>query len=224
MSQPTILVFASGTATGGGSGFEKLVESIGLGVLDANIVGVVSNHEQGGVRSLADKFHIPFYFFLNTDSTECYQQIATDSDADFFALSGWIKYVKGLNLATRFNPRTVFNIHPGLLPGFGGKGFHGHHVHKAVMEAFGRGEVKHSAVCMHFATDGYDEGPVFFRHAVAIRDTDTPDSLGKRVNRFEHMYQPYITNLVVHEKIRWDGVDPASLVVPNGYEIDRSER
>ena len=223
MTRPKILVFASGSPTGGGSGFEKLVLASRDGSLAADIVGVVSNNYHGGVCSRATKLGIPFIHLPKPWTADAYQRIAEASEADFFALSGWLKLVAGLDLATPFNPRTVFNIHPGPLPDFGGPGMHGHHVHEAVMAAYGRGEVSRSAVSMHFVTEAYDRGPVFFRYHVPIREDDTAETLGERVNRKEHFWQPHITNLVASGRIYWDGIDPASLTVPDGYSIDRGD-
>lgn len=218
--KPKLFVFASGTATNGGSGFGNLVRCARGGILDVNIVGVASNHENGGVRKRADKYAIPFVHLAGPWDASCYQQIARDSRADFFALSGWLKRV------VRLDPRFTFNIHPGPLPEFGGAGMYGHHVHEAVMAAFHRREaacreVVCSAVTMHFVTSEYDQGPVFFEKEVKIWTHDTPDTLGRRVNEFEHCYQPIITNLVVHREIRWDGVSPSSLKLPFGYKIHR---
>ncbi|MBI2642299.1 MAG: hypothetical protein HYW97_00410 [Candidatus Wildermuthbacteria bacterium] len=220
MSRPKVLVFASGSAEGGGSGFEKLVLASKGGLLEADIVAVVSNHANGGVRVRADKLGVSFLHFVKPWTGEAYQKFAVESGADFFALSGWLKLVVGLDPATRFNSRTIFNIHPGPLPDFGGPGLYGHHVHEAVIAAFRRREITYSAVSMHFVTGEYDRGPVFFRCNVKINADDTPDSIGTRVNQQEHIYQPKITNMVVKGLIRWDGIDPNSLEVPSGYSIE----
>ena len=127
--------------------------------------------------------------------------------------SGWLKPVRGLDT------KTTFNIHPGPLPEFGGTGMYGHHVHAAVLEAFHRGRLTHSAVCMHFVTSRYDEGPVFFRHPVPILENDTLETLGQRVNEAEHKFQPMITDLIVRGEISWDGKNPDSLRVPAGYRF-----
>jgi len=118
--RPKLLVFASGSAEGGGSGFENLVASSRKGVLLAEIIGVVSNYMDGGVRARADKLAIPFYHFPKPWDAEAYQRITRASRANFFALSGWLKLVVGLDPNTNFNSRTVSNIHPGPLPKFGG--------------------------------------------------------------------------------------------------------
>ncbi len=213
MYKPRLLIFASGTATGGGSGFENLVRASRVtgGDLSADIVGVVSNHESGGVRERADKLGVPFIHFPRPWFAECYWKIAQESHADFFALSGWLKRVVGLP------PRTTVNIHPGPLPKFGGDGKYGHYVHEAVMAAFRRGEITHSAICMHFVTPEYDRGPLFFQYKVKIREDDTPESLAERVNQHEHMWQSTITDLVVRGVISWDGVNPESLRYPAWY-------
>jgi phosphoribosylglycinamide formyltransferase-1 len=213
VSKPKLLVFASGTEGGGGSGFETLGIGAREGVLDAEIVGVVSNHKDGGVRRIADKFGIPFFYFGPPWSYVGYVLFARESGAEFFALSGWIKKVEYLD------PRVTFNIHPGPVPTFGGRGMYGHHVHERVMQAYRAGIITHTMVCMHFVTKQYDEGPCFFRRRVPIQPDDTPETLGKRVNDCEHRWQPYVTNLVVNRQIQWDGKDIASLRVPPGYQI-----
>ena len=212
MKKPRLLVFASGTTSGGGSGFENLVPAEKRGILSEDIVAVVSNHEQGGVREKADRLNIPFIYFNGPFNEQSYQKIVADTNADFVALSGWLKLVLGLD------PARTFNIHPGPLPRFGGKGMYGIHVHEAVLEAYKRGEVTHSAVTMHFVTPIYDEGPVFFRFQVPIEVLDTAETLAERVHKAEHEWQPKITNMVVNEEISWDGKNRETLKLPAGYK------
>ncbi|MEK7117871.1 MAG: formyltransferase family protein [Patescibacteria group bacterium] len=210
MIKPRLLIFASGTAEWGGSGFENLVLASRSGILDALIIGVVSNHSNGGVRERADRLGISFIFFEKTATPEKnekqYQEIVRESGAEWVALSGWLKLVSGLD------PKTTFNIHPGPLPEFGGKGMYGIHVHEAVLHAFKeRGSSVHGAVTMHFVTPVYDEGPVFFRIAVPVLPSDTAESLQKRVNEMEHEWQSKITDKVIHGEISWDGKNRETL-------------
>ena len=219
-----IIIFASGTKYGGGSGFENLVKATQKGILDAEILAVVSNHQNGGVREKADRLGIPFVFFPArklpesgefTDKDENKidpSEFATAENykrlvegADLVCLSGWLKLVTGLD------PRKTINIHPGPLPRFGGAGMYGHHVHEAVMEAYKNKEVTHSAVSMHFVTPVYDEGPLFFSQSVEILPNDTAETLAKRVNEAEHKWQPIITQKVLSGEISWDGKNPSSL-------------
>lgn len=213
MARPRLLVFASGTKDGGGSGFENLATSPEL---DADIVAVVSNHEHGGVRERARRLGIPFTYFPGPYDAEHYRKIVTDPAPEWVAFSGWMKQARGLD------PRTTFNIHPALLSQlggrFGGKGMYGHHIHESVKAALDAGDVAESGLSMHFVTDEYDHGPVFFEHKVPLKKGMTVEEIQKAVNDAEHKWQPRITNLVVHEKIRWDGKDPSSLVVPAHIE------
>ena len=211
--RPKLIIFSSGTKTGGGSGFENLVKAQRSGVLNAEIVAVVSNHAEGGVKEKAVRFGVPFVLFTGPFEASQYQRIVKETGAEWVALSGWLKLVSGLD------PARTFNIHPGSLPRFGGKGMYGHYVHEAVMEAYKRGEVTHSVVTMHFVTPVYDEGPVFFRFPVEIMPDDTVETLGERVNKAEHVWQPKITNMVVNKEISWDGQDERSLHVPDEYKF-----
>ena len=209
MGKPKLLIFASGTVGGGGSGFENLVAS---SELDADIVAVVSNHEQGGVRKRAEQLGVPFIYFNGPFDAEHYRTIVADSGAEWVALSGWMKQVVGLD------PARTFNIHPAPLSykggHFGGSGMYGHNLHQKIAEALERGEIAESAVAMHFVTDAIDGGPVFFERAVPLTKGMTGEEIQKAVNVAEHEWQPKITNLVVHGHIHWDGEDPASLIVP----------
>lgn len=232
--RPKIIVFASGTRNSGGSGFENLVEATKTGVLDAEVVAVISNHEHGGVRERAKWLGVPFVYFNGPYTAENYQRIVANafgaepaplggeaSLMGWVALSGWLKQVKGLD------PRNTFNIHPALLSQlggpfdglrasrFGGKGMYGHHIHEAVKAALDTGEITESGFTMHFVTDEYDRGPVFFEHPVPLKRGMTTEEIAKTVNAAEHEWQPKLTNMVVHGKIQWDGKDPRTLVVPS---------
>jgi len=221
---PKILVFASGTAMGGGSGFENLLRHSrdSQGDLKAEIVGVVSNHEHGGVRLRAEALKVPFFYFPGPWDAEGYQRIAKETGAEWFTLSGWLKKISGLD------PARTFNIHPALLSAlggrFGGAHMYGHRVHEAVKAALDVGEISESGPSMHFVTDEYDRGPVFFELPIPLRAGMSPEEIQEKVYGIERAWQSKITNLVVHGGISWDGKDPKSLKVPEGYGfLPRSE-
>ena len=197
MLKKRVLVFASGDAKGGGSGFQELVEFSRTEppILNAKIVGVVSNYEWGGVRRKADAFDIPFKFWKGPFDAPGYQSYVEEFGADFVICSGWLKLVKGLKAG-----KTI-NIHPGPLPEFGGPGMYGHYVHEAVISAYKRGEITQSAVTMHFVDELYDHGPSIFRIPVLIRPEDDAETLAKRVNEKERAWQSYILNRVVQGDI-----------------------
>jgi len=192
-----VLVLASGDAEGGGSGFQELIEQSRTEppILDAEIVGVISNHPRGGVWEEAQALGIPLKWWPGPFSAGSYQNWVRKFQADYVMCSGWLKLVKGLDPA-----RTV-NIHPGPLPRFGGPGMYGHHVHEVVMAAFKKGEIIQSAVTMHFVDELYDHGPIFFQLPVLIRPDDTPETLAKRVNEKERALQSKALNYVVHRQV-----------------------
>jgi len=237
MKKQNIIVFASGAKDGsssttplgfskteyrqenlggGGSGFENLVEASRKGTLDAEIVAVVSNSEHGSVHKRAERLGVPFIYFGGPYDAEHYssvlQKTAIEKTELWVALSGWVKHVKGLD------PRKTFNIHPALLSQLGGKfggpGMYGGREHAAVKETLDKGEIGETGISMHFVTDDYDRGPVFFEYHVPLKKGMSAEEIESAVRATEHEWQPKITNLVVHGEIRWDGKDPKTLVVP----------
>jgi len=211
--KPKLVIFASGTKEGGGSGFENLVNAAKAGELDADIVAVVSNHENGGVRARAEKLGVPFIHF-GPDAD--YKKIMEKTGAEWAALSGWLKHVTGLD------PSKTINIHPALLSfqggRFGGRGMYGHRIHEEVKAALDAGDIHESGFTMHFVTEEHDRGPAFFEHRVPLEKGMSVEEIQKRVQAAEHKWQPKITNMVVQGEIRWDGHDPKSLTVPPSYQ------
>lgn len=207
-----MIVFASGGAgkEEGGSGFLKLVEETkDGGVLKGEIVTVVSNHARGGVFYKARGAEITFRHSPMGRTKEDYQTLIEESGAKWVLLSGWLGRISG------HDPKRTINIHPALdLDKFGGKGYHGHHVHEAVWAAFLRGEVTHTGVSMHFADNEYDSSKlIFFQRRIPISKAfKDAKGLGRVVNVVEHLWQAEITNRVIHEKIKWDGKDPRTIV------------
>lgn len=193
-----VLVLATGSKTGGGSGFQELVEFTRTDrpILNAEIVGVVSNH-MGGVIRKAHMLGVSSKFWEGPFDVKGYQLLVDDFKADFVMCSGWLKRVVGLD------PAKTINIHPGPAPEFGGDGMYGHHVHEAVYKAFKEGKIKCSAVTMHFVIDEYDRGPIFFELPVLIRHDDTPKTIAERVNEKERAWQGFILNLVAQGHIKY---------------------
>ena len=209
-----VLVFASGGKEKGkgGSGLRHLILNMLAGMLNVEIVGIVSNYEHGGVCDIADEFGLRFFHLASAYTAEKYQAIASETGAEWFLLSGWLKFVRGLPAS-----RTI-NIHPGpTRKPFGGEGMHGEHVHQALVNAKVTDQDMLSAVTMHFVTEKFDEGLTFFEYSLWVLRNDTADTFGTRVNRYEHSWQSFVTWLVVSGQIHWDGVEGYEVVVPNWY-------
>lgn len=196
--KPKLLVFASGNSNSGGSGFKELVKNSKSGKLRAEIVAVVSNNKKGGVFKIAKKEKIRFFHFSPPYTAKKYKEFVKKTKAEYIALFGWLKLVKGLK------PDKTINIHPAPLPKFGGKNMYGSYVHQKVLEAFKKGKITHSAISMHFVTKEYDKGPIFFSYPVKINKNDTVKSLQQRIKKIERKWQSKITDLIVNKEIYWD--------------------
>ena len=179
-AKPKLIIFASGSEHGGGSGFANLVKHarVPWRQLSCDIVAVVSNHEHGGVRKHADALGVPFVYFKGPWNKAEYRSIVGSSGAEWTSLSGWLRRTSGLD------PARTFNIHPAslsLLNGsFGGEGMYGIHIHRAVHAAFHNNEITRTGISMHFVTEEFDEGPVFFEHEVLINKKNVTSGNSKK--------------------------------------------
>lgn len=176
-----IAIFASGA----GSNAEKLIEHFNS---DNNQIAkvslIVSNKEQAGVLSIAAKHAIKTHVlnkevFFNTDQTI---RFLKENKIDLIILAGFLWLIPA-NLVKNY-PKRIINIHPALLPKFGGKGMHGHHVHKAVKDM---GE-KETGITIHFVNEKYDEGEIIFQAKCMILENDSPEDIEKKVHQLEHTY------------------------------------
>ena len=212
VEKPKVYILASGTKTGGGSGFANLVVKGRQLNLNYEVVGVVCNIKGGGVESKAEQLGVPFFYFEGKmgkdglrrfDAQDCSELI--DVVHPRIMMSGWLKIGEG------YDPRNTINIHPGStgkdLKGsrpFAGKGMFGHYVHEAVMKAFSRGEITHTEVTIHAVTDEPDAGVPIARIPVRIYPNDTPELLAGRVNVVEHEWQPLVLEAWLNRRITID--------------------
>ncbi|TVR73616.1 MAG: phosphoribosylglycinamide formyltransferase [Marinilabiliales bacterium] len=112
---------------------------------------------------------------------------------DFIVLAGFLLKIPG-NILAAF-PERIVNIHPALLPKYGGKGMYGMRVHKAVIEA---GD-KFSGITVHMVNEDYDSGSIVSQHTCEVRQDDTPESLAERVHKLEHHWYPRIIGRLLDE-------------------------
>jgi len=188
--------------SGGGRTLENLADEIGHGTLSARIVRVISSHQ--GVFGLerAERLGIPHgvvdYRDHRNDPSAFSQAIteAVDSSKpDLVILAG---FVRKWNFPKRYE-RRVLNIHPALLPAFGGKGYYGVAVHRAVIDA----SEKFSGCTVHFADQQYDQGPILLQRIVPVLPNDTPEILAKRVFAEECVAYPKAIQLVAEGRVEF---------------------
>jgi formyltetrahydrofolate-dependent phosphoribosylglycinamide formyltransferase len=181
-----IVVFASGS----GTNFQSIIDATQNGSLEARITGLVSNKDHAGALHRAKENNIPAFVLneLEYDDPHLYQkdlmQVLTNLNTDCIILAGYLRKIPAPVIEEYEN--RILNIHPSLLPKFGGKGYFGRKVHQAVIES---GE-QETGCSVHIVTEEYDDGPVIARARVPVRTDDTPESLANRVLAEEHKLYP----------------------------------
>jgi phosphoribosylglycinamide formyltransferase 1 len=173
-------------ASHGGSNMQAIFNAINAGTLDVNPVVVISNNSNSKAFDRAKKETVPRLHMsgkthpnpdeLDTAMCETLQKYK----ADLVILAGYMKKIGDKTLKA-FNGR-ILNIHPALLPKFGGQGMYGMRVHEAVLAA---GESE-SGVTIHVIDDKYDNGPIIAQEKVPVNEDDTADKLAERVLKVEH--------------------------------------
>ena len=171
-----IVIFASG----GGSNFEALAKACAGGSIAADIVLLVVSSMNAGAVEKAKKFNIPVCADADFEAIK-------NAAPTLICLAGYMKLVPSSVLSIA----PTMNIHPALLPSFGGKGMYGKHVHKAVIDS----GAKQSGATVHFVDDKYDTGPIIIQQSVPVADGDTPEILAKKVLEIEHVLYPRAVEL-----------------------------
>ncbi|MDZ7724670.1 MAG: phosphoribosylglycinamide formyltransferase [candidate division KSB1 bacterium] len=191
--------------SGRGSNIDSVYDAIQSGQLDAEIVGVISNNSTCGVMSKArdrgiQALHVSGKTCPNAREFEQRMlQILTDLNTELVVLAGYMKKVPTAVIQKYQN--RILNIHPALLPAFGGKGLYGRHVHQAVLD-YG---AKVSGATVHLVDVEYDTGPPVVQECVPVYSDDTPDSLAARVLEVEHRILPRAVRLFAEKRIEIDG-------------------
>jgi phosphoribosylglycinamide formyltransferase-1 len=194
-----IAVFASG----GGSNFQSIVDASRAHVLDAEVVLCVASKAGAGVIDRANQAKIPVYVIQGSVESDLpgIIQVLTAQRVDFIALAGFMKHIPSELI--RLFPNRIVNIHPALLPDFGGPGMYGMHVHKAVIES----GVPQSGATVHIVDENYDSGPIVLQESVPVLPGDAPETLAARVLEVEHVLYPKALQLFAEGRIELDGRD-----------------
>jgi formyltetrahydrofolate-dependent phosphoribosylglycinamide formyltransferase len=193
MNRARLAVFISGS----GSNLQAIIDAAASGTLSAEVAFVVaSNHTAYGMeRARMAGIETMCLFPTTGEANEAYgtrvlNELTTRA-IDFIALAGYLKLLPGA--VVRAFENKIVNIHPALLPKYGGKGMYGHHVHEAVLAS---GD-KESGLTIHLVNEKYDEGHILEQIRVPVMPDDTPDTLAARILIQEHMNYPrVIENLI----------------------------
>jgi len=192
-------------ASGGGTNFQAILDAIGAGDLPAEVVCCVSNTPDAGALDRAARHDVPTEVIppASFDAPVSFGEALLDTLATyavtFVALAGYMQKIPP-NVVEAYRGRMT-NIHPALLPAFGGKGMYGMHVHRAVIE-YG---VHWSGVTVHLVDEEYDHGPIVLQEPVPVYADDTPEALADRIRPVEHRLYPEALRLFAEDRVRRDG-------------------
>ncbi len=194
-----IAVFASGR----GSNFESILNSIESGrIKNADIVCLLGNNSDAGALLFAKRKNIPAVhiskrqYSTDEDFDAALIKKLDDYDVNFIVLAGYMKILSPV-LVRKFKNK-IINIHPALLPKFGGEGMYGIHVHEAVLKS---GE-KISGVTVHIVDEEYDHGPILMQETVNVDENETAETLAAKVLKVEHKIYPEVVRLFSEGKIK----------------------
>ncbi|MBK0369487.1 phosphoribosylglycinamide formyltransferase [Flavobacterium agrisoli] len=177
-----IIVFASGS----GSNAENIIRFFQDSPL-AKVVLVLTNNANAKVIDRAKNLQIPVEIFTKTDLNEGkVLQIINQICPDLIVLAGFLwQFPKNI---IDVYPNAIINIHPALLPNYGGKGMYGMHIHRAIVE----NKEAETGITIHYVNENYDEGAIIFQEKVSVSDLDTAETVAEKIHGLEQMHFPKV--------------------------------
>ena len=188
-------------ASGGGTNLQAIIDACEQGRIPARVVVVISNNSRAGALERARRYDIPtrhlsnHHFPDDADLDAALASALREYDVDLVLFAGYMKK-RGHAFLRAFSGR-ILNIHPALLPKFGGEGMYGINVHRAVL---GAGE-RVSGVTVHVVDEQYDHGPILAQERVPVLPDDTPEELAARVLKVEHKIYPEVVRRIARGEI-----------------------
>lgn len=183
-----IVIFASGSGTNA----QNVIQYFQQGEI-AEVVLVLTNKKDAKVIERAKNLNVESLFFNKSEllDEKGVLQVLKDINPDLIVLAGFLlKFPE--SILNNFHNR-VINLHPALLPKYGGKGMYGHHVHQAVIES---GE-KETGITIHYVNENYDEGKIIFQKSTPLSDRDTPETVAEKIHQLEYKYFPKVIESVL---------------------------
>ena len=179
-------------ASGSGSNAENIFEFF-QGNSSVKVVAFATNKKEAGINKRAERLGIPLLYFSKTElnSSDILLPKLKSLNLDLIVLAGFL--LKLPTFIVDAFPDQIVNIHPSLLPKFGGKGMYGMNVHKAVKEA---GETS-SGVTIHWVNANYDEGAIIHQESIQLESRDSPSDIAKKVQTLEYKHYPVIIQKII---------------------------
>ena len=184
-----IIVFASGSGTNA----ENIIKYFAQTKI-ANVVSVFTNNASAKVIERAKNHQISVEIFSKNELLErnVLQKIEK-IDPDLIVLAGFLLKFPD-NIIEKY-PNKIINIHPALLPNYGGKGMYGMHIHRAIVN----NKEKETGISIHYVNENYDEGGIIFQANVALTDEDTPETVAEKIHELEQTHFPEIIHKILED-------------------------
>ncbi|BDU24266.1 phosphoribosylglycinamide formyltransferase [Flavobacterium sp. GSB-24] len=184
-----IIVFASGSGTNA----ENIIKYFSNSEI-AKVVSVFTNNASAKVIDRAKNHQIPVEIFAKNELLErnVLQKIQK-IDPDLIVLAGFLlKFPE--NIIEQY-PNKIINIHPALLPKYGGKGMYGMHIHRAIVN----NKEKETGISIHYVNENYDEGGIIFQANISLTDEDTPETVAEKIHELEQTHFPEIIHKILED-------------------------
>ena len=177
---PKIVLFASGSGSNAENIIRYFQESPSI-----EVAFVFTNKQEAGVLERCKRLGVPAAYLnkMALDSP-AFLEMLKNLNPNLIVLAGYLQKIKA-DWVTAFSGR-IINIHPALLPNYGGKGMYGMNVHQAVIQA----KEKESGISIHYVNEHYDQGALIAQYTVSVDAQDTPEQLAQKVQALEHRYFP----------------------------------
>jgi phosphoribosylglycinamide formyltransferase-1 len=192
-------------ASGGGTNLQAIIDAGESGEIDARVVVVISNNSTAGALERArrhgiEALHLSRRQFANGGEFDrALLDVLITRRVDMVVLAGYMKLLSP-TMVRAFHHR-ILNIHPALLPCFGGTGMYGMKVHRAVIESGAR----YSGVTVHLVDEQYDHGPIVAQRVVPVGEDDTPETLAEKILVREHEIYKEVIQLFAQDRVRVEG-------------------
>lgn len=183
-----IAIFASGSGTNAENCMRYFKDHSKI-----TIALIVTNNPEAGVIKRAEKYNVPVHI-LEKNTLKNPEIIITELQSqkiNWIVLAGYLKLIPA-KLIEAF-PQRIINIHPALLPKYGGRGMYGHKVHESVFA----NKEKESGITIHYVDEHYDNGAIIFQKSFLISETDTPETIEKKVRELEFAFLPEVIERAV---------------------------
>lgn len=183
-----IVVFASGSGTNA----ENLIRCFNQSDSQTKVTRVFTNSEEAGVIKKAEKYDVPVTVF-NRETLKSVYFLNQIGNPDCIVLAGFLLLIP--EYFVKAFPNKIVNIHPALLPKYGGKGMYGSRVHEAVIE----NKENQSGISIHYVNEKYDEGEIILQARCKVSANETPNSLAKKIHKLEYAFFPIAIKTILKD-------------------------